>query len=235
MRRSSNQGHAFTIAIRRCCILWYQLRDVAKNESQAKYKPLSTHVCLGVTRDLEPCLVSRMDQRGNNLGRSTRHAILALRLSCCTGLVSVLCLDGGGVAIVLVRPALCLALVRAGLVARFRLLVIDGALERVRTRLLPGFAEALLRAAHGVFAAGLLVGGGRASAVGAVVAAGEAREEVVQLVLLVVRSLELAAHPDGQVAVELLGSFELHFRVLELLVEILDLVRRTERTLALIG
>jgi hypothetical protein len=90
---------------------------------------------------------------------------------------SVLCLDGGGVAIVLVRPALCLALVRVWFTASFLLLVIVGALERVRARLPPGFAEALLRPAHGVFAAGL-GGGGRASAVGAVVA-GEAREEVL--------------------------------------------------------
>jgi hypothetical protein len=230
---SSNQGHAFTTAIRRCCILWYQLRDVAKNESKAKYKPLSNHVCPGVTRDLEPCLVSRMDQRGNNLGGSTRHVVLALRLSCCTGLVSVLCRDRGGIAIVLVRPALCLALVRVGLTATFLLLAIVGTLERVRARLPPGVAEALLRVAQGVFAVGLLVGGGRASAVGAV-GAGEAREEVFQLVLPVVRSLELASHPDYQIAVELLGSFELHFRILELLVEILDPVRRIERTLALI-
>jgi hypothetical protein len=192
-----------------------------------------THVCLGVTRGLKPCLVSWTDQRGNNLGGGARHVVLALRLSCCTGLLSVLCLDGGGGAIMLVGPALCLALVRVGFTATFLLLVIVGTLERVRARLPPGFVEALLRPAHGVFAAGL-GGGGRASAVGAVVS-GEAREEVLQLVLPVVRSLELASYPDYQVAVGLLGSFELHFRILELLVRILDLVRRIERTLALIG
>jgi hypothetical protein len=220
----SNRGHAFTASIRRCFILWYQLRDVAKNESKVKYKPSSTHVCLGVTRGLEPCLVSRTDQRGNNLGGSARPVVLTLRLSWFTGLLSVLCLDGGGVAILQFRLTLCLALVRVGLTATFLLLVIEGALERVRARLPPGFAEALLRPAHGVFAAGL-GGGGRASAVGAVVA-GEARDEVLQLVLPVVRSLELASHPYYQVAVGLLGSFELHFRILELLVKILDPVRR---------